>query len=64
MNSREKIKKKRIEAIQQLIRSGQKETEDLVNILIVNFAVTRRTALEEIKAIKYFEDEKGSTNSS
>ena len=55
-NIREERKKRRIEAIKSLILKGINDKEELVNILIVNFAITRRTALEEIEAVKYMEE--------
>lgn len=56
MNSREERKRKRLEVIKSMIGRGIVNREELMNTMIVNFAVTRRTALEEIDAIKFFEE--------
>ena len=56
MNSREERKRKRLNALKEMLAKGITDTDSLVNILIINFAVTRRTAMEEIKAVKYFEE--------
>jgi len=55
MNSRERAKRNRIEILKQLLGKDPKaETENLVNILIVNFAVSKKTALEEVTAVRGF----------
>jgi len=59
MNSREERKRKRLEAIKSMIGKGISDRNELMNIMIVNFAVTRRTALEEIDAVKFFEGNDG-----
>lgn len=55
-NSREERKRARIEMLKNMLTEGPVKTEDLVNTMIFNFAITRRTALEEINAVRFFVD--------
>ena len=57
MNEQRKKKKQRIEILKNILTEGPRKTEDLVNILIVNFAISKRTALEEINAVKFWMEE-------
>ena len=57
-NQREERKMRRIEILKRMLTEGPKKTEDLVNFMIVEFAITRRTALEEIQAVKYWREGK------
>lgn len=57
MNQKQEEKRKRLEMLKSMLTEGPKKTEDLVNIMIVNFAISRRTALEEINAVKFYMEE-------
>ena len=54
MDERQEQKKRRLEILKNILTEGQRKTEDLVNIMIVNFAISRRTAMEEVKAVEYY----------
>lgn len=66
MNSREERKRKRIEQIQRILEADPgMDDEQLISVLIVNFFISRRVALEEINAVRKFlqstEQEKSQT---
>lgn len=55
MNIREKRKKDRIELLKKLMLK-ERDKEILVSIMIVNHAITKKTALEEIEAVEIYLD--------
>jgi len=58
MNAREDRKRVRLDWLAKRLNKENIPTEELTSTMIVNFAISRRTALEEINAVKFFMEEK------
>ena len=54
MNIREQRKKDRIDGLKRMMSKKEFDTEELAASMIVNHGITKKTALEEINAVRKF----------